>query len=380
METEMREHADSAGGSNGSAVQGLPLADDIVLAIAHGLFDAEGGGTAGAVAAWRYLDAQTAAAGSRSAAGPDYERVADHLAQNGEERLADFVRAVAAAGEAIRSGEERWRTRYVDRPPLSSEALAAALTRDTDHVDWDPAGPYVGVDGASYQPGGMTIGMDVEPVLVVTGRGAREVITGWETFGSMEQWIADRGSGGSRGLQMPLVPTMPRTWLEDAVLARMITDPQASAEAMRSLRQDTMTADVRYDIVHAMTRLMARNDGRYTPDQVAFEARRHLALVPGSGLERYGGADGPFIRTYVARLVETDIGLHEFRSSVKSLRMEDRQARERASVRAAGPRQRHEQEQRQPYLAQTPWPCPEVPSGHGHGPNPGYPEGLTPGR
>ena len=261
-----------------------------------------------------------------------------------------------------------WESRYAARGPGTADHLVAALRRDDEGLmSWDPGGPYPGVDGARYQPGAMCLEDSDEPFLLAGGRGTCEVITGWADFGAMQDWIAGRGTGGTRALTPAPVPAGTRAWLEDTVLAYLVNHPWDTADELRALEPDAMTTDVRYEVLGAVRRLSGR--GYYSPETVSAEARAGLSRVPAEGLAWYGGPGGPFIGIYVSRLAETEIMRPDFRAAVQALHEEDRQARRRATWLAARGRQAPEQGGTSAVTASGA--CPDLPPGHAPGPPPG---------
>lgn len=349
----------------------------MLAVVARHVYEEAGGGSAGAVAARQYMDTELRLMGSWPPSSL-YARIAENFGQLGQDRTAEFLRRVANAGEVLEEARSVWETRYDARGPMAVDQLVAALRRADDLVSWDPAGPYLGVDGARYEPGSLCLEHADEPIVIVEGRGAREVITGWAGFGEMQDWIAGRGTGGSRGLVAPPVGTLSRTWLEDTVLAYIVNHPLDMRDDLRSLEPDAMTTDVRYEVLDAVRRLSDRDAGSYSPETVSAEARSRLSHVPAEGLPRYGGPGGPFIRTYVSRLAETPVLSSDFRSAVQTLREEDLQARQRGAV--AVPQQPGQRDgsvrSRLPSPADmTPGTWPEFPPGYVPGPRTGPVQG-----
>lgn len=349
----------------------------MLAVVARHVYEKVGGGSAGAMAARQYMDTQLRA----KAPWPStslYTQLAEDFGQLGQTWTSEFLRSLADAGKSLEEARSAWEARYEARGPMAVDQLVAALRRDDDLVSWDPGGPYLGIDGARYEPGSICLEHTDEPVVIIEGRGGREVITGWAGFGEMQNWIAGRGTGGSRGLVAPPVGTLSRTWLEDTVLAYIINHPLDTRDALRSLEPDAMTTDVRYEVLDAVRRLAGRGSGSYSPETVRAEARSRLSYVPAEGLARYGGPGGPFIRAYVSRLAETPVLSSDFRSAVQTLREEDLQARQRgASVVPQQPGQRDGRERsRLPSpAAVTPGTCTEFPPRHVPGPRTGPVQG-----
>lgn len=267
---------------------------------------------------------------------------------------------------------DAWHSRYTSRGPMLAEPIAASLLRDQDGeaATWDPAGPYAGVDGARYRPGGLHLSHGTEPALIAEGRGRTELVTGWESFGAMRDWIAQRGTGGSRELTPPPVPGPTRTWLEDTVLAHLVNRPYDAPGVFQALPPDTMTTDVRWDLFDAARRLSGDHGSYFSPEALVADAVSRLDSVPSRELFRYGGTDGLFTRLYVHRLAETSVSRDEFREAIAALRREDRQLR-LPSVPTVVPSQSAERAAPQAndaLMTETPETCPDFPAGHVSGP------------
>ena len=107
--------------------------------------------------------------------------------------------------------------------------------RQAGIIDFDPAGPYMGVDGAAYEPGAFTIGGKQEPILVITGRGTAEFVTDWPGFDAMADWVSSRGSTAAGPLAPPPAGPGCRAWEEDQVLARLVTSPREAPQLTAGL-------------------------------------------------------------------------------------------------------------------------------------------------
>jgi hypothetical protein len=237
--------------------------------------------------------------------GEDYARAATDYERMGRTDDATLLRRMAATDTLIADAKVEWNTRYDARPPTLAGEMIGAM-RQAGMIDFDPAGPYMGVDGAAYEPGALTIGGKPEPVLVITGRGTAEFITDWPGFDAMGDWIASRGSTASGPLTAPTAGTDCRAWEEDQVLARLVSSPREAPLLTAALTPDTFTTDVRYDVYQAIVTLADRG-GYYTPEQLEAELRMRMAAVPTYALVNYGGATGLFARAYLARLASTEV-------------------------------------------------------------------------
>jgi len=59
----------------------------------------------------------------------------------------------------------------------------------------DPGGPFPGIDGSLYWPGytSLETGTRQRPVIVVAGRGMRELVTGFDDQQAAARWLHNRG-------------------------------------------------------------------------------------------------------------------------------------------------------------------------------------------
>jgi hypothetical protein len=259
--------------------------------------------------------------------GEDYARAATHFEQLGRAQDAALLRRLAAADSLIAAARAEWGQRYSARRPAPDAQMLQSM-RTAGLIDFDPAAPYLGVDGAAYEPGALAVRDAEKPVLVVTGRGSTEFITDWLSFDAMAGWVASRGTTASGPLTPPPGGLGCRAWEEDQVLARLVTSPRSEWRHTAGLTADTFTTDVRYDLYQAVMAVAARYRS-YTPEQVEGELRRRMATVPPHALAGYGGADGLFARAYLARLASTEVTSETAAAAASRLVREDAPARPR---------------------------------------------------
>jgi len=280
-------------------------------------------------------------------AGEDYLTAAADYDRAGRAEDAGFLRRVAGTDRAVQAAHTWWNLRYQDRPRTPADDLIASM-RQAGLIEFDPAGPYLGIDGASYEPGVLPLGAALEPVVVVSGRGSSELITGWPDYAAMAEWIATRGTTASGPLTPPPGRRDCRAWQEDQILARLLTSPSDAPLIAATVPPGTFTTDVRYDIYQAIAGV--RDLRSCTPGDISAELARRMTAVPDHGLARYGGAAAPFARAYLARLAETLVD-HDTAISVASILVqEDSHYRSPATPPAPGHRSvvpgtvaRHEQ-------------------------------------
>jgi hypothetical protein len=239
-------------------------------------------------------------------ADADYLKAAEDYAQAGRPDDAALLRRIATTGLALEVARTQWNIRYDHRPPARAEELIDGLRRG-GHIDFDPAGPYFGVDGAVYEPGVLAVGMEDRPVVVVTGRGSSEFLADWPDYAAMSKWVASRGTTGSGELCDPPARAECRGWHEDTVLARLVSSPRDVLLIEGKLMPDAFTTDVRYEVYQSVLAVAARGQGGGTPESIAAELTRRMANVPSYGLAGYGGASGLFAHAYLGRLAATHV-------------------------------------------------------------------------
>ncbi len=306
--------------------------DAMILMLARKAVE-EGDGSPGAhIAARRDLDREMRAL-LPWPSGEDYARAATDYERMGRTDDAALLRRMAAAGTLIAAARTAWNTRYDARPTAPAAEMTGAM-RQAGIIDFDPAGPYLGVDGAAYEPGAFTIGGKQAPILVITGRGTSEFITDWASFDAMADWVASRGTTAGGPLTPPPAGPGCRAWEEDQVLARLVTSPRDAPQLTAGLTPDTFTTDVRYDTYQAITALAGRG-GYYALEQLAAELGVRMAAVPPYALVNYGGATGLFARAYLSRLASTEVSGEAAAATASMLIQEDARYRARPAQAAA---------------------------------------------
>lgn len=302
--------------------------DAMILMLARKAVEEGDGSPAAQIAARRDLDREM-----RDLlpwpSGEDYARAAADYERMGRPADAALLRRMAATDTLIAAGKVMWNTRYDARPAAPAEEMIDAM-RQAGIIDFDPAGPYMGVDGAAYEPGAFTLGGKQEPVLVITARGAAELVTGWPGFDAMAAWVASRGTTASGPLTPPPAGPDCRAWEEDQVLARLVTSPREAPLLTSTLTPDTFTTDVRYDLYQAIVALASRG-GYYAPEQLAAELGMRMAAVPSYALVNYGGATGLFAYAYLARLASTEVTSETATATASALVQEDARYRARSA-------------------------------------------------
>jgi hypothetical protein len=312
-------------------VTSMIRSDAMILMLAHKAVEEGGGSPAAHIAARRELDREVREL-LPWPSGEDYARAAADYERMGRPGDAALLRRMAAADTLIAAAKAEWNTRYDARPSTPAAEMIDAM-RKAGIIDFDPAGPYMGVDGAAYEPGAFTIGGKQEPILVITGRGTAEFITGWPSFDAMADWVASRGSTAGGPLTAPPAGPECRAWEEDQILARLVTSPREAPQLTAALTPDTFTTDVRYDVYQAIVALAG--SGYYAPEQLAAELGMRMAAVPPYALVNYGGATGLFARAYLARLASTGVSSEAAAATASTLVQEDAHYRARPTQAAA---------------------------------------------
>jgi hypothetical protein len=278
--------------------------DPLLLDDAHRVFTDRGGGTNGALAVRRLLDDRL----RRMVTWPralDYEQLADDLADQGHpEQDTLLLRCAATADVLLAEAQVGWNSRYDTRPETPAECDIERLI-EADLIDLDPDGPYPGIDGSRYWPGYTSLETGHQaPVVLVISRGIQELVTGFYDQAAVTRWLHDRGPMASGPLTPPDVPALPRTVLEEHILARLLSPhadlPAGSADAPPT----TFTADTRYDIYSAITTL-TRAGQRPTFERAATELSRRTDWTPEWALPACGGPGAPWANTYLHRLART---------------------------------------------------------------------------
>jgi hypothetical protein len=306
--------------------------DAMILMLARKAIEEGDGSPAAQIAARRDLDREVREL-LPWPSGDDYARAAADYERMGRTDDAALLRGMAAADTLIAAARAEWNTRYDARPSTPAAEMIDAM-RQAGVIDFDPAGPYMGVDGAAYEPGAFTFGGRQEPILVITGRGTAEFVTDWPGFDAMADWVASRGTTASGPLTPPPARRDFRAWEEDQILARLVTSPRDAPQLTAALTPDTFTTDVRYDVYQAIVSLAGRG-GYYDPEQLAAELGKRMAAVPPYGLVNYGGATGLFARAYLARLASTEVTSEAAAATASILIQEDAHDRARQAQAAS---------------------------------------------
>jgi hypothetical protein len=219
-----------------------------------------------------------------------------------------------------------WGRRYSSRAPVPCQEHARQYV-DGALVIFDPDGPYPGIDGSAYHPGGLDEDKGFPaalPVVLVASRGMTEVLVGWASWREMLAWVASRGTTGTGELEAPPAAASARCVREDAVLAYALRGQAAAVTEY--LPPDTFTSDVRFEVFAAIADAV-RSGLRVNRERVAAMLREREALIPPrERQEHYGGAGLPWAQAYLRRLDQSWPSAEDARSAAASLRAEDRRA------------------------------------------------------
>jgi hypothetical protein len=278
--------------------------DPFLLQDAHRICRERGGGQDGYLAARRLLDERLCQM-VHWPAGREYALLADDLAAEGRRDDAALLRQIAATDHLLTEAQTRWNIRYASRPQTVGERDTRRLI-DAGLIDFDPDGPYRGLDGSQYWPGytALDTGQQV-PVVLVAGRGHWQLVTGFDDQAGVARWLHDRGPMASGPLTPPDVPTLPRAVLEEHILARMLCRPGDLPTSMAALPPTIFTADARYDIYAAIL-TVASTGQPWDVQHVAAELAHRMHWVPEWALPRHGGQGTPWPQAYLRRLASTE--------------------------------------------------------------------------
>jgi hypothetical protein len=230
----------------------------------------------------------------------------------------------------------QWRRRYAARAPARREAHARQYV-DQGLVTWDPDGPYPGIDGARYLPGGLDVDCGFPeplPVVLVTTRAMTEIILGWGSWPEATGWVASRGTTGTGELDPPPAAASARCTLEETVLAHALRHPGDLPALAGYLPSDTWTSDVRYDVWAALLDIRQAGQRACRETVTVALGKRATVIPPRHWQEHYGGRGLPWAIAYLRRLGQTMPDPAAARSAAVSLRGEDQQAIAR---QASGP-------------------------------------------
>lgn len=325
----MNEHDFARAPGLARPVAGFLLEHKHVLRQAHQEYLAAGGGKAGSLAVREYLAGELRHSVPGLAA-EDYRHAVADLRKAGRDEDAVLVWRAALAESAIEDARRTWTERYKGRP--QTWALTAADTMAAAGLlEFLPAPPGLGAEGAAYLPAIARAGTGTEPVLILAARGGSELIRGWASEAQMLEWAAERTTAATGPLTAPPAPVTARTWREDTMLARLLRHPGEVAAARQLLPPHTCTTDVRYDTYAALLALSGRHE-MFLLGNVDEEVSRQLGHVPEDGMTYYGGERAPLASRYLARLARTRVSHGQFADAVKALHLEDRRARENAAA------------------------------------------------
>lgn len=276
--------------------------DPLLLADAHRVFHDRGGGINGALAARRLLDERL----RQMVQWPralDYDQLADDLADQGlPEQDTLLLRCAGTTDFLLAEAQTKWNTRYDTRPETPAERNTQRLI-DAGLIDLDPDGPYPGIDGSQYWPGYTSLETGHQaPVVLIISRGLQELVTGFADQAAVARWLHNRGPMASGPLTPPDVPVLPRTILEEHILARLVHPHAGLPAGSMDAPPTTFTADTRYDTYAAISTL-ARTGQAPSLEQMSAALARRMDWIPGWALN---GNGGNWAQAYVRRLACTE--------------------------------------------------------------------------
>ena len=306
--------------------------DPFLLRDAHRVYADRGGREDGRLAARRLLDERLRQM-VHWPTGQEYARLAEDLDADGRWADAALLRQIAATDHLLTEAQTHWNTRYATRPQTAGERDTRRLI-DAGLIDFDPDGPYRGIDGSNYWPGytSLETGPQQAPVVLVSGRGL--LATGHRI----------RGPGGGRAVAARPRPDGQRTAHPAGRAVAAAGRPGGAhpgADAVpprRSPRLDGLTAAHHLHRGRALRHLRRHHhrgqhaDSHGTSEHVAAELGRRMDWVPEWALPRHGGQGTPWPQAYLRRLANTE----PLSYAVPRLLADDTQARLESAAPEAG--------------------------------------------
>jgi hypothetical protein len=260
-----------------------------------------------------------------------YEQAAVRLYAAGRHQHAQLVRDLTGITPRLADAAERWLHRYTGRAETAGQRedrLAVASAG----ASWDE--PYAGIDGMLYSPGTCRFWRHDVPVVLAHGRGALELISGFETVSEARRWVRDdRCAADLRPLAPPPGVWESRIVQEEHILSALLRRPGELSEVAEWLPATAFTADARYEIFaaiyasrHTVRDSIADEFGGPGIDVITSDVLRRLAWSPDWDNPRLGGPGTPLANVYLHRLASTDITAGTAARAARRLAAEDAEA------------------------------------------------------
>ena len=310
--------------------------DPLLLRDAHRVYADRGGREDGRLAARRLLDERLRQM-VHWPTGQEYARLAEDLDADGRWADAALLRQIAATDHLLTEAQTHWNTRYATRPQTAGERDTRRLI-DAGLIDFDPDGSYRGIDGSNYWPGytSLETGQQQAPVVLVSGRGLWQLVTGFDDQAAVARWLHDRGPMASGPLTPPDVPSLPRAVLEEHILARDAVPPRRAARPRWPHCRSPPSPRTHVTTSTPPSSPWPARDSDGISSTSAAELGRRMDWVPEWALPRHGGQGTPWPQAYLRRLANTE----PLTYAVPRLLADDTRARLESAVPEAGAQRR----------------------------------------
>ena len=246
----------------------------------------------------------------------DFRWSASALRAGGYEPEARLLESLTVTENWLRAAAARWENRYVGREAPGATSVSQQLRLGLV----SPVGaPRRGIDGSVYQESRYSGRSALEGTLAVimVGRGAAEIIRGWDGRDEAQAWMRSRLPSITGPLPPPPAGRQSRSWAEEQALAYLLTHLPEVGSLAGPLANYVFSADVRDEIYRAiLATAIRRCSGPAGPEHVAAEAEARYVWAPAWAREDLGGTAAPWVRSYVERLAMTDASRDAARDAI----------------------------------------------------------------
>lgn len=249
----------------------------------------------------------------------DFRWSAKALRAGGYEPEARLLESLTVTENWLRAAAVRWENRYVGR--LAPDTTAAMQQLRLGLVSLVGL-PRRGIDGSMYQEGRYNGRSALEGTLavIVAGRGAAEIIRGWDSREEARAWMHGRLPSVTGPLPPPPASRRSRAWAEEQALAYLLTHLSEAGSLAGPLACYVFSADVRDETYRAiLATAIRRSSGPAGREHVAAETEARYAWAPAWAREELGGSAAPWVRSYVERLATTDVSRGAARDAIRRL-------------------------------------------------------------
>jgi hypothetical protein len=244
----------------------------------------------------------------------DYRYAANQLPGGGRDWHRDVLESVAEIDGELRAAAPAWAGRYDRRPPTAEERHAEARLRAGEVVESGHAAH--GVDGAwytrAYYPRSGT------PAVVVTTSALTEAVVNFANKPDAQAWLVSRAPEAAGPLRTTETGPITRTAREEELLAFLIREPGAGADAAALAGNATFTTHLRAELFAAWRWLTAQG-GAPGYGVIANAFGRRLLRAPGTMAEDIGWPGATRAMAYLQRLAATPVTEAQARVSAEAL-------------------------------------------------------------